>query len=180
MHYVALNSLLMLTLLWVLVFWFYWAYRVELFRQNMFKLRDELFDAAREGLIAFDDPAYSYLRSRMNGFIRFGHRLSILQFIGFTIASAKFPESRHGNESWNCILSRHTPDTRKRLEYYMNEMHMLVIDQCVFGSPPITLTVIVPIVFYLAMKTFSTNIIQAFKEPLERLDCAALIYRPNC
>ncbi len=60
----------------VLYFWLYRDYRIDLFRQRLFALRDELFDLARSGAISFDDRAYGLLRSTLNGFIRFGHRLT--------------------------------------------------------------------------------------------------------
>ena len=34
-------------------------YRLDLFRQNLFALRDELFDMAATGDLAFNDPAYN-------------------------------------------------------------------------------------------------------------------------
>jgi len=46
----------------------------DLLRQNLFEVRDSLFDDARAGKIAFDSPAYRNTRLMLNGMIRFGHR----------------------------------------------------------------------------------------------------------
>ncbi len=40
--------------------------RLDCFRQNMFSVRDELFDYAAAGNISFDNPAYILLRLQMN------------------------------------------------------------------------------------------------------------------
>ena len=55
--------------------------RLDSFRQELFVLRDELFDYAASGKIAFDDPAYRLLRQMMNGMIRYGHQISFFRFL---------------------------------------------------------------------------------------------------
>lgn len=70
-------------IMWVL-FWLYPDYQVDVFRQKMFQLRDELFDEAAQGKISFNDPAYGMLRSAMNGHIRFAHQSNIWQALLFS------------------------------------------------------------------------------------------------
>ena len=53
--------------------------RVDEFRQSMFSVRDELFDVAASGAIDFSHPAYLLLRQSMNGFIRYGHQLTVFR-----------------------------------------------------------------------------------------------------
>src|SRR5579863_5492850 len=53
--------------------------RLDRFRQNMFTVRDELFDYAADGNIKFDHQAYKLLRRSMNGFIQYGHRLTFFR-----------------------------------------------------------------------------------------------------
>src|SRR5438034_929815 len=55
------------------------CFLVDEFRQKMFAVRDELFDYAASGEIAFEHPAYRLLRQSMNGFIQFGHRLTLFR-----------------------------------------------------------------------------------------------------
>ncbi len=74
----TLSSLLGLALLG---FWAFRQFYIDEFRQNVFRLRDELFDYARVGNIAFDHPAYITLRSLMNGYIRFSERISLIHFL---------------------------------------------------------------------------------------------------
>src|SRR5688572_24898474 len=82
----ALLSLTYLVGIWILLFWLYRDYRIDSFRQSMFRLRDRLFDEAALGRIDFAHPAYGSLRITMNGFIRSGHRSSLLHCLAFVIA----------------------------------------------------------------------------------------------
>jgi hypothetical protein len=60
------------------------TYRLDTIRQKLFALRDELFDCADRGMIAFEHPAYRIVRERINGMIRFAHELTLTQlwFVG--------------------------------------------------------------------------------------------------
>ena len=59
-----------------------WAgFRLDEFRQSVFVVRDELFDFALAGKIAFDHPAYKLLRQSMNGFIRYAHQLTWFRLV---------------------------------------------------------------------------------------------------
>ncbi len=73
---IIVQSLLTMIVLAFVIFWVWPEQRVDLFRQQMFALRDELFDFAADGKIKFDDPAYVLLRQLMNGFIRYAHNLT--------------------------------------------------------------------------------------------------------
>jgi hypothetical protein len=55
--------------------------RLDKLRQQLFSLRDEMFDYAADGNIGFDDPAYVLLRNQMNGFIRFGHQITLFRLV---------------------------------------------------------------------------------------------------
>lgn len=46
---------------------------VDMARQRLFQLRDEIFDLAADGKISFDDPSYHEVRSAFNAMIRFCH-----------------------------------------------------------------------------------------------------------
>ena len=76
-----------LALLWILYAWLYKGYIIDLYRQKMFILRDQLFDEALEGLISFDHPAYGTLRNTMNGYIRFAHRINIMDGLLLSLVS---------------------------------------------------------------------------------------------
>lgn len=81
--------------LFVLV-WFIWGPWQRLVsdgvRQRLFELRDQLFDLAVEGRIKFDDPAYRYVRSRINANIRFAHKATIWRVIASAPVVHRFPK----------------------------------------------------------------------------------------
>ena len=73
--------------IWWLVFFLLPEHFVARYRQRIFELRAELFDLAREGRIPFTHPAYSKLRDRMNGQIRFAHQPSLAKLLIFGLFS---------------------------------------------------------------------------------------------
>jgi len=123
--------------LWVLFFWLYRDYRVDLFRQRLFALRDELFDLGRTSQIAFHHQAYGLLRTTINGYIRFAHRLSF--FVGRAPASAIYkavmaslPATPFGRLPK--ALETVDPQVRAQLESIVTRMHFAVFDQLVLTS----------------------------------------------
>jgi hypothetical protein len=75
---IILRSCFGLALLWA--FWHYvWkAYAVDLLRQSLFTVRNELFDMAmrKEMGLEFNSPVYVALRNSFNSRIRFAHRIT--------------------------------------------------------------------------------------------------------
>jgi hypothetical protein len=58
---IIVQSLLWVILLVFVVFRLWPEQRVDLFRQQVFMARDELFDFAAAGNVRFDEPAYVHL-----------------------------------------------------------------------------------------------------------------------
>jgi hypothetical protein len=75
----ALQTCIVVILAATVVFKILPMYRLDCFRQKMFQVRDELFDYAADGNIAFDDPAYILLRVQMNAMIRYGHQITLFR-----------------------------------------------------------------------------------------------------
>ena len=65
------QSAILLMGLGVILFWLWPSVRLDCFRQEMFAIRDELFDYASSGRVSFSHPGYRLLRQSMNGFIRY-------------------------------------------------------------------------------------------------------------
>jgi hypothetical protein len=83
MENVIILQLFICALLGAFAFWHLGVRKnlLDTYRQGLFELRDELFDYAAVGKIAFDDEAYRYLRRRINVMSRFAHRLTTLDMI---------------------------------------------------------------------------------------------------
>lgn len=175
-----INLLLFLGIL-ILIFWLYGDYSIDSFRQRMFVLRDELFDEARSGLVEFDHPAYGLLRGAMNGYIRFGHRLRLLEFLIFMITvrkeredilSSKFTFDRQ----WKKATSELNPATMDRLKDYRFKMNRMVLEHLLIRSP-----IFFAFIGFLSMLVIPYIIQQilrfleeTFKKPLMEMETAAL------
>lgn len=83
MNLTALSNILISMLftgqLAFIVFWFYRRYRVAKYRSDLFNIRNDLFDDAADGLLEFDHPAYTMLRTLINGHLRFAHKITLWQ-----------------------------------------------------------------------------------------------------
>jgi hypothetical protein len=88
MNYYASNVLhfwLAILGLWTWTYLFWRPYRLDLARENLFALRDELFTLALEEKVPFDHPAYKGLRGDLNSVIRFAEKMTVFRAL-ITIA----------------------------------------------------------------------------------------------
>ena len=170
----AIATGLSLAALWIVGFFLYRSYRVDMFRQNMFALRDELFDLARNGAIQFNHPAYCTLRTLCNGYIRFGHRLNIsgavLMAVGTTPAEREWLKTQDLDERLKRFVGDIDPQTARDLFALKERMHSQVGSQLIFGSPVLVATV-VPAVLFAAIIWFQVELVKTlwrrFGEPLD-------------
>jgi hypothetical protein len=120
--------------------------RLDAFRQRMFIVRDQLFDYARAGNISFEHPAYRLLRKSMNGFIRYGHRLSFFQLC-ITFCRWHFAEEKPvslWHEQWKPALeSIDDENVRQALLKFQLESMGIVLGRVVTGSPILLVVVAV-------------------------------------
>jgi len=116
-------------------------HRLDRFRQDVFCLRDELWDYAADGNISFDDPAYRLLRQLMNGFIRYAHHVSFFRVcMSFASHSAMkstpLPVTWMGK--WNKAVEELQDDgVRKNLCAFHGRLMARVARRLVFGSLPL-------------------------------------------
>jgi len=149
--------------------------RLDIFRQKMFALRDELFDYAESGRIGFNHPAYRLLRQSMNGFIRYGHRLTFFQ-INLMMLYWKFGASQppmDWTEKWNrAIATVNDEQVRENLVKFHERSIMLVSERLVLGSPVLLLVLFVGLLiglFNLGWKSAKAAFNRAIAETTSRL-----------
>ena len=122
-----------------LLLWLYKDYSTDSFRQKMFALRDNLFDDAAHGLIGFDHPCYGLLRGTMNGYIRFGHRLRLLETIIFVILIRKeagdISDRLTFERRWKASTVGMGQDVLKRISTYRTDMNRIMLKHLILGSP---------------------------------------------
>lgn len=134
----VLESLICLAMLILLFLSLLPEVRLDGFRQDMFSIRDELFDYAASGRISFNDPAYRLLRQLMNGFIRYGHQLT---FFRTCVTVFQFKVMHESNEmtwttKWEHSLENiKDQDVRNALTAFHDRAAALVAVRLVLGSP---------------------------------------------
>ena len=142
---VILNFGFGLILLWVLVFWCWKSYRIDSFRQKLFALRDELFDFADSGAIAFDDPAYYRLRKTLNGMIRFAHQITFPRLCIALIAEKISPDplAKEAYQKWNdALLNINDFTIQETMLEIHSRMSFLMVKHMIKGSPTLFVSVV--------------------------------------
>jgi hypothetical protein len=67
--------------LWALFYLSVRPFLLDILRQRLFAIRDDLFDFAADGGIEFGDSVYRELREDINNLIRFAHKLSFARMV---------------------------------------------------------------------------------------------------
>jgi len=171
----AIFTLMSLAGLWILVFWLYRDYQIDWFREKMFALRNQLFDAASAGRIDFDHPAYGTLRTAINGFIRFAHRMSLLQVILFWVLNRRSLARMENpfEARWRSATAGLRPEVLTELEEYKNRFHLLVVTHVCFNSPILLISIVVPLAIWVFGKLWAKKLIDLLQKPLGSIDATA-------
>jgi len=147
------------------------SYRLDSFRQQMFMLRDELFDYAAAGNIDFNDPAYRLLRQSMNGLIRYAHQLTFFRlcctFEMWRNAEEELPV--RWSASWEKALKniKNTEAQNKLNEFHVRSL-MLAVERIVTGSPVLIVGVSITLVGLVIHKGWR-NLAQACKTAISQV-----------
>ncbi len=151
---------------------------VDSFRQEIFALRDELFDRAASGAaISFDHPAYGMLRSTMNGFVRWADQLQLLQVMLMLIASRRDDwrvRDRDFDSQWNHALADLQPDDREWLISCRERMHRLLASYLVLRSPVVVATLVIPLITWLFSVAVGNRILALLIRVISPMDAQAL------
>lgn len=140
------------------------AQRVDLFRQQLFALRDEVFDFAADGKIAFNSPAYVLLRQLLNGFIRYAHNVTpfriTLSFLRWKL-SARQP-TQDWAAAWNEALEK-LPDeeTRAKMKEFYSRLALLIGGH--FALTPEALALLIPLILVALVHAQWLNLKNAYE-----------------
>lgn len=160
----------------VIIFWLYRQLVLDIFRQKMFALRDELFDEAAQGGLDFSHPAYGMLRGTMNGLIRFGHRMNMPFAIFLTVQSSRIGgklQSEPFHKKLSRVSSSLAAPQRDMVKKYHKRMNFLLVEYLVFSSPVFLFSVILPVVFAVEAKRHVDKILSFVRRPLDKIDSVA-------
>jgi hypothetical protein len=169
----AAQSLVSIGFLFFLVFFLVNQHRIDRLRQQLFFIRDALFDEAADGRISFDSKAYIYTRTVLNGLLRFSHRVSISRFLTVALLMSKDDQSE-SSSTVRAAMSASPEADRVVCEQYLRKAHMAVLKH--LGSSPVII-LLVPVLSLLLTWIFSMSLItwalNHCKSQLLRLDTAA-------
>jgi hypothetical protein len=174
--HVVISSALSLFVFVVIVFKLWPNQRIDMFRQNMFALRDELFDFAADGHIAFDEPAYILLRQLMNGFLRYAHNLTPFRtLMAFMKWKCTGQESLGAwTKSWGDALGQvKEPKIKAQLESFHSKASLLVLSQLVL-SPGLLVLIVPPLIVLIVLLTQWTNLRNIYKDVRDKVPMSFL------
>lgn len=144
--YIILLNTALLVGLWYLIFIAWRNYRLELTRQEIFKLRDNLFLYARDGGLPFDAEAYVIMRTILNGTIRFGHKISFIRLVAPIVVERCYTEgevSKNFDAVFNHALEQVSPEARRKILSTRDRLHRIILEHMVFSSIMLTLLYVI-------------------------------------
>jgi hypothetical protein len=171
---IVISSLLSMILFTFLIFWLWPAQRIDLFRQQMFAIRDELWDFAAEGKISFDDPAYTLLRQLMNGFIRYAHNLTLYRILlSFLQWKYVFGEPvGQWTTSWNEAISQlPNKSTKEALQKFHSRAMELVLGQIALSPGVLSFCMLLAPVFLIVVVVHTqwTNFRRIYRDVIDKI-----------
>ncbi len=121
---------------------------LDVFRSDLFALRDHLFDFMWENGHDFETMAYRRLRDEINGFLRFGHQFDLASIVTVSLIT-KMPAEQHE------LLSEIDLVDNSELKLYLRSIYHEVGRRtfrylCVGGSQAVFLIPL--IIFYVLMR----------------------------
>lgn len=179
MEQLIANIHLFLALATLGLLWFRWrTYRIDAVRQQLFALRDEAFDYACDGGIAFEHQAYKLLRTKLNGMIRFAHRVSFGRlFLSLVFFHSTRPDFVvRVNKEWEAALGTLSLESRKKLLEFDQKMVIILVQHMVTRSPILLLVlgIFVALAVVSAAVTRLWEIISKLMPGMDLLEAQAL------
>lgn len=147
----ALSALITFTIAYAFFYWIWRDYVVDVTRQQLFELRDQLFDMATEGKLNRASEVYLILRRIFNSNIRFAHEMDWVHIVTFYVAAVIrkggviFESAMYVN---HLIKSIEEEKVRHEVQKLMLKMYLAIAWHLYRTS--LVLIVLTPIVLILA------------------------------
>lgn len=131
---IALLSSLGLLALCLFAFYLWRDYSLDVFRERVFSLRDELFLYVLANRIDFANVAYSGLRDRMNTVLRFAHEFTFTRFV-LAAFFRPFGEQNLELVAWEKAVDQlPEEDMRRRLREFRDAFAFAMLDYIMLRS----------------------------------------------
>jgi hypothetical protein len=108
-------------------------------RDTMFSARDELFDVAAAGRIAFSDPRYLAVRDGINAAIRYAHSVSLLRV---AVHKSQVRGQHIRNDSRLAAETMADPDARRVALRSVDRVNSALLWLVFWKSPLLTVTLL--------------------------------------
>lgn len=128
----------------------YTDYRIDLMRDRLFALRDQLFDDAKEGKIAFNSNAYIATRTMLNGMIRFAHKASVTRIMLIVFFGSPLARQVHAY-SFIKAMNASSEKDRKHCYAYLRQADEVFAMH--FATSPVGFVLILPFVAFEIFKS---------------------------
>lgn len=110
---------------------YYREYYLDRTREELFTIRDQLFNYASDGKLDFNSKSYGLTRAKLNGMIRFTHELSMIRVIVLLISHSRY---RKNDESYieyvhKCdkAMDELTIEQKEVISHVTEEMHRRIV-----------------------------------------------------
>ena len=126
---ISLASVVSMIGIWLWWFIYRRAYLLDLFRQRIFDLRDDMFLYCAENGIDFNHKAYTLLRTRQNGLIRYAEHLNFSTLLSANLFRDDGARSkRHTEEIEEAIKALPTVEAREKFDMAHILMVFFIVD----------------------------------------------------
>ena len=131
------GSLLMLVLIGIIYFIYYpiRSLAVDNARQELFAIRDAIFDMAVSGKISFESQEYKDLRGIINSFIRFAHRTNLTDPIIFIFVTSRWNTPIDDARTSKIIEKISSPEVNKEVAKYLSRVSSIMAGLALARSP---------------------------------------------
>jgi hypothetical protein len=130
--------------------------RLDRLRQDLFILRDQVFDIAAAGGIPFDHPAYGTVRAFFNGLIRFGHRLTLSIMVVLVIEFRRHPElAVDPDERLKKQMADLAPDVQRAIMASVGAARRRALKHIFTGAPILWVLALALVLCAIALGSYS-------------------------
>ena len=128
---------------WIIYFWGYRKFRIDLLRHKLFVLRDSLFTTTYRMGIPLDTPSYVMMRQALNGLLRYGHRVGIWGLLATYWGLKKYPpeEQPFFDDLREQLAALHNDEYRTFVQDIYGRMMLSVFWHITTGAPILLLYV---------------------------------------
>ena len=129
---------------WIIYFWGYRKFRIDLLRHKLFVLRDSLFIKTCSMGVPLDTPSYVTMRQTLNGLLRHGHRVSVWGMLAAYWGLKKYPleERPFSDDLEDQLAVLQNEEYREFVQAVYHRMILSVFWHITTGAPILILYVV--------------------------------------